>query len=194
MSTTLRAADFDALHFSDSDLESLLASYDGPSVDALAALLALQPSTTGALSPDAAAHLVGRILGHAHRWTQLTSSGTPDPSLLVESTHGTLEARHESSDSWSVILIDPDAEIGRLISQTALSYARGNDPASVIVRTATLDDARTFSITRSNDDWSFASGPTGAVAPELAREHATADEVDEHLCEFIATWPAPLEH
>jgi len=194
VSAPLRAADFDALHYSVIELETLLARYQGPSVDALAAILAIHPRPSGASEPDNAAELVGRILGRAHRWTHLASSGTHDTGLLVESTHGTLIARREQSDSWSVILIDPDAAVGRLISQTALAYARAGDPTTVVVRTATIDDSRTFTISRQLGDWAFSSGGTDAAAPELVRENATADEVDEHLCAFIASWPAPLEH
>jgi hypothetical protein len=213
------AIDIDHTAFSIPELEHLLAHRPGTSADALAQVLNLGPVTSptetlltggaslfvrgllrfaddNTLELQGVSNQIALILTAAERWTVFAarSMDARDAGLLVESPEGTLMAHPRGLGTWAFIPIDPDAAIDRLISQTAVAYADSDEPVVVLVRTATHDIARSFTISREGDNWRFASGIADAETPEISREHATADEVAEHLSGFIGSWPNPLEH
>ena len=217
MSDAPTAIDLDHTGFSIPELEHLLSHRPGPSADALSAVLNIGPVTSPAetvltggaslfvrgllaftnestLELQGVSNQIALILTGAERWTVFAARSTDarDAGLLVESPEGTLMAHPRGLGTWAFILIDPDAAIDRLVSQSAMAYADSSEPVAVLVRTATHDVARNFNISRDGDDWRFACGPADAEDPELSREHATADEVAEHLSEFIGAWPNPL--
>ena len=219
MSDVPTTIDLDHTGFSTPELEHLLAHRPGPSADALAQVLTIGPVASAAetlltggaslfvrgllrfaddntLELQGVSNQIALILTAAERWTVFAARSTDarDAGLLVESPDGTLMAHPRGLGTWAFIIIDPDAAIDRLVSQTAMAYAEVAGPVAVLVRTTTHDVARSFNISRDGDDWRFASGTADAEAPEISREHATADEVAEHLSGFIGSWPNPLEH
>ena len=201
------AIDPDDTGFSTAELEHLLAPTPGP----FPALLGVAADATlagraslldrglahiadnGSFNLDGFARQTSRILASADRWTTFETGpvNAPPAALLVESGSGTLLGHPSPLGIWTFILIDPDAAVDRLVSQTAMSYA---DDADVVVTAATHAIARTFSVSRRGVDWHFASGAAGSPTPELTRDNATSDEAAEHLSEFIGSWPNPLEN
>jgi hypothetical protein len=155
----------------------------------------LEFSDASTLELSEAINPIALILTSATRWTVFASRAQEktDSGVLVESPDGILMAHPGGLGTWWFILIDPRAAIEKVVSETAMQFARASDPIALIVRTSTFDDERTFNIARTGDDWTFAAGPANAPAPEISIAHTTADEVGEHLSGFIATWPAPLE-
>lgn len=192
MSDAPPSIDHDDTVFAASDIERFLAVRPSPAVDAMGRALSVHPAASTAPLTGLAAQ-IALILTAAERWTVFSVDVTDarGTGLLVESPDGTLMAHPRELGAWSFILIDPDAAIDRLVSQTAMAYARDS---SVTVRTSTLDIARTFAIVRSGDELRFASGPADDPTAELCREHAAPDEIAEYLSEFIGAWPSPLEH